>query len=332
MIRTQVSIVDGPVLPGTLPQGAALRIVTGAPVPPGAEIVVKREDVEEGGGRVRFSPAAMAMKPGINIRRQGENARAGTPVLAAGMEITPPVAAALASFGCAEPTVRRRVRVGVLVTGDEVLGVGDRPSPYQLRDSNGYTVMNMVSRRAWAEAYRSPTVKDDPGVLLAAMKDLLARADMVITTGGVSMGERDFVPQVIRELGAAVLFHKVNQRPGKPVLGAVLEDGRPIFGLPGNPQSVMVTCRRMVMPVLDRLAGLERSSMGALVRLEQHDGRKLDMWWHRFVRLTQPGMAVLVDISSSGDVIGASRSDGFVELPPGGAGEGPWPYYAWSES
>jgi molybdopterin molybdotransferase len=153
----------------------------------------------------------------------------------------------------------------------------------------------------------------------------------LIATGGVSMGERDFVPQVVRELGAEVLFHKVTQRPGKPVLGAVLPDGRPIFGLPGNPQSVMVTARRMVVPVLERLAGIERPLPPTVMRLERHDERRLDMWWHRFVRVTGVGAAALVDVSSSGDVIGAAQSDGFVEVPPGQGGEGPWPYFGWRD-
>jgi len=316
--------------PAKLPDGSVLRIVTGAPVPPGADVVIKREDVEETGGRVKFAAAAVGTPAWTNIRRRGENAKAGTQVLDASVEITPPVAAALASFGCATPMVRKRVRVGVLVTGDEVLGVADSPTPYQLRDSNGYTVMSLVSRRAWVEGERGPATRDDPAALHEAMKELLERSDMLIATGGVSMGERDFVPQVIRELGAETLFHKVTQRPGRPVFGAVLPDGRPIFGLPGNPLSVMVTSRRMVVPVLERLGGIHHAPPPVLMRIENPDARRLDMWWHRVVHITDVGVAKLVDVASSGDVIAAARSDGFVETPPGEGGAGPWPYFGWA--
>ncbi len=316
--------------PVRLAPGTVLRIVTGAPVPPGADAVVKREDTQEDDGKIELSSAAIGMKAWTNVRRQGENAKTGTRVVEAGAEVTPPVAASMAAFGCANPVVHRRVRVGVLVTGDEVLGVESSPSPYQLRDSNGYTVMSLVSRRAWAEVSRAPAVKDEPEALLASMRRILESADMLIATGGVSMGERDFVPQVVRELGAEVLFHKVTQRPGKPVFGAMLPDGRPIFGLPGNPLSVMVTSRRMVVPVLERLAGIDSSPPPVQMRLENPDSRRLDMWWHRFVRVTDVGRAQLLEVSSSGDVIGAARSDGFVEVPPGQGGEGPWAYFAWN--
>lgn len=316
--------------PRSLPPGAALRIVTGAPLPPGADVVVRREDADERGGRVSFLRAGAGLGLGVNVRRRGENTKMGAEVLAAGVEITAPVAAAMAAFGCANPVVRRRVRVGILVTGDEVLGVESAPTPYQLRDSNGYSVMSVVSRRAWAEVSRAPTALDDPHELRAAMLKILADADMLIVTGGVSMGERDFVPQVVRDLGAEVMFHKVTQRPGKPVFGAVMADGRPVFGLPGNPLSVMVTSRRMVVPVLERLAGVESAMPPLQVRIDNPDGRQLDMWWHRFVRISEPGWASLLGVSSSGDVVGPARSDGFVEVPPGMTGEGPWSFFPWA--
>jgi molybdopterin molybdotransferase len=314
--------------PMALPARSALRIVTGAPVPPGADVVVKREDTEEASGRVRFAAATKSLPVWTNIRRKGENAKAGEAVVAAGAEVTAPVAGVLAACGRAEVPVHRRVRVAVLVTGDEVLGVGDTPGPYQLRDSNGYTVLAIATRWKWVEAERAPAVKDDPGVLRSVMRDLLVSADALIVTGGVSMGERDFVPRVVRDLGAEVLFHKVNQRPGKPVFAAAME-GKPIFGLPGNPLSVMVTMRRMVVPVLERLGGIQNGAPPALMRLVNPDDRRLDMWWHRFVKVVGEGRAELLSISSSGDVMNAARSDGFVELPPGAGGEGPWGYYSW---
>jgi molybdopterin molybdotransferase len=143
------------------------------------------------------------------------------------------------------------------------------------------------------------------------------------------MGDRDFVPRVLRDLGATVVFHRVPQRPGRPVLGAVMPEGKPVLGLPGNPLSVMVTCRRMVVPVLGRAAGLSAESARPAVRLVGTNGKTADLWWHRPVRLVGTGEAELAETASSGDVAGAAGSDGFVEVPPGATGEGPWAYYAW---
>lgn len=317
--------------PGPMPAGSAVKIVTGAPIPPGADAVVKREDVREGsgvGGDISFSIGMI--KPGLNIRRKGENAPAGRNVVENGVEVTPPVAAALASFGIANPMVRRKIRVGVLVTGDEVLGVSDSPQPWQLRDSNGPAVMALLARRRWIEARVHSRAPDDPAALKKAFESLLESSDAIIATGGVSMGDRDFIPQVIRDIGGEVVFHKIAQRPGKPIFGAVLPDGRPIFGLPGNPLSVMVTSRRMALPVLERAAGLAFSPFPCQVRIENPDDRKLDLWWHRLVRSTGPGVMTLVNVASSGDIVSAAGSDGFVEVPPEQSGAGPWPFFPWA--
>jgi molybdopterin molybdotransferase len=144
------------------------------------------------------------------------------------------------------------------------------------------------------------------------------------------MGDRDFVPGVVRELGGEVLFHRVPQRPGGPVLGAALPDGRAILGLPGNPLSVISTGRRLLAPVLRVQAGCAADPPPPSVTLVEHDGRRLDMWWFRLVRLVSPGIAELVSTTSSGDFAAAARADGFIEIPPGQAGVGPWPFYGWS--
>lgn len=317
------------VTPPPQPANAALRIVTGAPIPAGADAVIKREDVGESPDHISLSPVALATKPGANIRRRAENAAAGKRIASAGILITAPIAAALASFGRANPLVFRCVRIGILTTGDEILDVSDSPKPWQLRDSNGPALATFFASHPWAQIAAPRTSHDDPDSLRKSFHTLLQSSDAVIATGGVSMGDRDFIPQVIRNLGAEVLFHKVPQRPGRPILGASLPDGRPIFGLPGNPISVMVTARRIVLPTLERLAGLVANPPRLLAHLENPDDRRLDLWWHRSVRLTGPGAAALVDVASSGDVASASNSDGFVEIPPNQGGPGPWPYYPW---
>jgi molybdopterin molybdotransferase len=319
--------------PPAMPEGAALRIVTGAPVPGGAQAVVKREDVKEGKGQIKIERGVAAnIRAGENIRRRGENLGEGELVVPAGTLITPAVAGAMAAFGGTKVKVRRRVRVGIIVTGDELVEPGQRPSAWQLRDSNGAALGALLSLHPWIEGGRRVRVGDEPKLLRAAIDDLLGSIDALILTGGVSMGTRDYVPTVLKEVGAEVLFHKLPQRPGKPVLGAVLGKGseaRPILALPGNPVSVMVTARRMAVAVLSRMAGLETQAPMAAV-LDDADGKTLDLWWHRLVRVSGPGRVVLAEGRGSGDVVAAARSDGFIEVPPGQTGEGPWPFYRWS--
>jgi molybdopterin biosynthesis enzyme len=170
---------------------------------------------------------------------------------------------------------------------------------------------------------------DDPDALAATARELLDRADLLLLTGGVSMGERDFVPGVLRSLGARVLFHKVPQRPGKPILAARLPDGRTILALPGNPVSVLVTARRFAIPLLDRLAGRPHEQP-PYVAIERPDDARLDLWWHRIARHRAPGVADLIPGKGSGDIVAAARADGFVEVPPHQGGPGPWPFYTWA--
>jgi molybdopterin molybdotransferase len=317
------------VKPPDIPRSGVLRIVTGAPIPRGSDAVVKREDVDElGADSIRVRPGT-EVEAGENIRRRGENALPGSEVVSAGQLVTAPVAAALASFGCVRPRVYRRVRVGVLSTGDEVLDASAKPTEWQLRDGNSPAICAMLSRRAWIDIAAVRRAGDDPAAIGKAAEDLLSRCDALVLSGGVSMGDRDYVPRVLRALGATLVFHRVPQRPGKPILGAVTTDGRPVFGLPGNPLSVMVTCRRIVVPVLERVAGLATSSIAIVVRMAAAPSKTVDLWWHRPVTLIGPGLAELAGTASSGDVAGAARSEGFVEIPPGASGAGPWAYYEW---
>lgn len=315
--------------PPMLPEGKTLRIYTGAPVPDGAEAVIKREDVDEQPERIGLEttpkPAA-----GRFIRRRGENLRGGEEVLAAGSLITPAVMSALASFGVARPRVHARVRVGVIVTGSELVSVDGQPDPWQLRDSNGPALSALLSACSWVEVESHVRVVDDFDRLQAALADRLERCDGVLLTGGVSMGDYDHVPAVAASVGARTVFHKLPIRPGKPVLGAVGPKGQAILGLPGNPVSVMVTARRLAAPILRHLGGMIDAVWPApVVTLSNFDGKTLGLSWSRPVRIIGPGRAELVPGRGSGDMVSTARSDGFVEIPPGASGEGPWPFYRW---
>ncbi len=316
--------------PPAMPTGAVLRIVTGAPVPEGVFAVIRREDCVEHADRIGITEATIAAAPaGANIRRRGENCDAGAEITPAGTLITGPCVGASATVGVTEPAVRRRVRVALLVTGDEVLPADASPEPWQLRDSNGPALAGLLSRHAWLDVDLRPRVADDEGALREAFGSALADADAVICTGGVSMGGKDFVPAVVRASGAEVVFHRLPQKPGKPALGAISPEGKPILGLPGNPVSVLVTGRRLALPALARRAGMIDDPYPTLVRLTSRDPKTLKLWWHRPVRLTGPGEAVLLATKGSGDIPSASTSDGFVEIPPNDPDEGPFPFYAW---
>jgi molybdopterin molybdotransferase len=317
--------------PPPLAAGSCMRIVTGGAIPPGTEAVVKREDVTERDGRVLFR-AGLRVRAGDNIRRAGENLSAGAVVISRGSRITTAVAGALAAFGVRRPPVFRMLTVGVITTGDEVVDVSDTPTPWQLRDSNASSLHAMLESLRVVEV-RHTRVPDDAARLNDAVAHHLKTCDALLMTGGVSMGHRDFVGDALAAGGVQTVFHGLPQRPGKPMFGGVTDDGRPVFGLPGNPVSVLVTARRIASIALMARAGTTGPSFGGLavpmlVEVDDADDRAIDLWWHRPVRLTQVG-SNLVGIRSSGDIGGVAESDGFVELPPRATGPGPWPFYAW---
>lgn len=322
--------------PQPLPENACLRIVTGAGIPAGADLVLRREDVEESPERIRWSvDCGRALRSGENIRRRGENAPAGELIVAAGAPITPALVGALANFGLVRPLVRRRIRVAVLSTGDELVPAATTsPEPWRLRDGNGPALAALLGSAPWIGEVIARRVADEESALDGAVRELLGSADALLLTGGVSMGHRDLVPASLARNGVRTLFHRVPQRPGRPVLGGITADGRPVLGLPGNPVSVLVTARRMAWPALARRAGapVGEATPDAMVRVVRPDAKSLPLWWQRLVRACGPDTVEFADTRGSGDVVGAARSDGFVEMPPNAHGAGPWPFYRWTRS
>jgi molybdopterin molybdotransferase len=316
--------------PPPLPPGQALRIMTGACVPLAGEAIVVREDVDERPGTVALKVAASSIRSGQHIRRRGENLRAGADVVAAGTAIGPHVAAALAAFGCSRPIVRRRVRVAVVVTGDELLGADATPSPWQIRDSNGPALRALLDGLPWVECVSVIHARDDRALLMARIGVALERADAVFVTGGVSMGVHDHVPDAVAGCGGDIVFHRLPIRPGKPLLAAVGPKGQAIIGLPGNPVAVLVAGRWFGIAALRRLAGLPEEPELAQVVLADPGPKAVDLWWFRLVRQAGPGRVELVPSQGSGDLVSAARSAGFVLTPPLAQGAGPWPFTPWT--
>ena len=319
--------------------GHAVRIVTGAPIPMGAEVVVRLEDVVVKNGGVRLMIEVGAIKTGANIRRRGENAKCGDEIARADALIGAATIGAMASFGVAQVVVRKRVRVALVTTGDELVGAQDQPQPWQVRDSNGPVLESLLGAHAWIEIVSRTHARDDADSLADTLARAMEIADAVILTGGVSMGHKDFVPQVAARLGARTIFHKLPQRPGRPMLAAVRPAtdtlaARMILGLPGNPVSVMVTARRLGMEMLGALAGLSKQHFAAHTRaVANADNATLPMWWYRLVgeRVNASGHNELHLLSGkgSGDIAAAASSVGFIEVAPGEQTLGAHKFYAW---
>ncbi|AOK16119.1 molybdenum cofactor biosynthesis protein MoaA [Burkholderia cepacia] len=245
---------------GTVPVRACIRIMTGAPMPAGCDTVVPQERVRADGDTIRF--AARDIARGANCRKAGEDLARGACALAAGRILRPSDLGLLASFGISEVTVRRRVRVAVFSTGDELRAPGEPLGPGALYDSNRGMLIAMLARLN-AEPLDLGIVRDDPAALEAALRDAVAaQADAVITSGGVSVGEADFTRDVMARLGD-VAFASLALRPGRPLACGTLappsagERGALFFGLPGNPVASAVTFYAIVRPALLTLAGAQ---------------------------------------------------------------------------
>ena len=242
--------------------GLAMRIMTGAPIPAGADAVIPLEDTDRGVARVAIH---RQVRTGECVRRAGEDLAAGAPALGAGAALGPQQLALLAALGRDRVTVRPRPRVIVLSTGSELIEVGQRPSFGEVIDSNSYMIA-AAAKDAGADARRIGIVSDDHAKLLDALENQLLRADVLITTGGVSMGAFDVVKEALTELGT-VEFGRVAMQPGKPQGFGHIGNKVPIFCLPGNPVSSLVSFEVFVRPAIRKLLGkrqLQRSTVEAV--------------------------------------------------------------------
>lgn len=302
---------------GVLDSGQAVRIFTGAHIPQGADAVVIQEEASVSGPAVRIEGVA---KAAANIRRRGNDFGASEAVLRAGQPLRAWSVALAAAAGAGELWLARSPRVALVACGDELVGAGEAAGPHQIHDSITPALAMKVC--GWGGRPNAALLADS----LDAVRDHIGacEADLIVTVGGASVGDRDLVKAALAELGAELLFNKVAVRPGKPVFFATLPDGRKVLGLPGNPASAMVCAELFLWPLLRAMQGsdphrvLER--LPAAAALAANGPRE---HWMR-ARIGPEGVLAFADQDSS-LVSVLARSNALVRRPPGapavGAGE-----------
>ena len=300
---------------GAIGPGEAVEIMTGAPVPPGADCVVMVEHVAEGAGHVTLAgPRELAA--GENVVPAGAEARAGDEVIPAGQRLGVTEIAAAAACGAADLSVWARPRVAILATGDELVEVSATPLAHQIRNSNSYSLAAQAAA-AGAIPEVFPIVPDERAATERAIAEASA-CDLVLLTGGVSMGKFDCVEQALGALGAEFFFTGVRMQPGKPVVFGKLP-GPYFFGLPGNPISTMVTFALLAAPLVRALGG-ETSAAPRFVLAQVEEDVRVKAGLTRFLPARMEGDVRGARVrrlawQGSGDLAAAARANAFVVVP-----------------
>ena len=296
-----------------LQPGQALRIMTGAPVPQGADTVIMQENTTSQGSTVTI---LQGEKAGANIRRAGEDIKKGVLLFPAGTPVRPAHIGIMASIKRAMVSVYQRPRVAILSTGDELVDIDGELTPGRIVTSNSYSLASLV-----ADAGGTPIMlgiaRDTKEALRSRMLEGL-HADIIITSGGVSVGDYDFVKDVLQELGLDMKFWKVLMRPGQPLAFGVI-GGKPAFGLPGNPVSAMVSFEQFVRPSMRKMSGHARLFRAAIEAIAQENvqGRKDRKFFVR-CRLTQKDgqwLASTTGEQGSGILMSMAAASGLMVIP-----------------
>jgi molybdopterin molybdotransferase len=293
-------------------RGKAVEIMTGAPVPAGADCVVMVEHVLRDRDTLRFAPGR-TVQPGENIVPTGAEARAGAVIVPAGTRISPAQVAVAAACGAGKLRVFERPRVAIVATGDELVELNQQPQTQQIRNSNSYSLAAQVMA-AGAEPVRLPIARDERVHLESMIREGLG-TDLILLSGGVSMGKYDLVEEVLHSLGAEFFFTGALIQPGKPVVFGRIGEHY-FFGLPGNPVSTMVTFLLFVEPLLAALCGeVGRGPRFARARLVGEVRVKTGLTRFLPARLLD-GNVDAVTWQGSGDLASTSRSNCFLVVPP----------------
>jgi len=296
---------------------ACIEAMTGAMLPQGCDCVIPVENIEVNEG-VATLPEGFKLRLMQNVHQQGSDYKQGECLLSKGCRLLSPQIAVTASVGKAKVEVAQSPKIAIISTGDELVGVADDVAPYQIRQSNAYVIESAVHLHGYARSTRFH-IRDEKEVLREKLQEILQEFDVVILSGGVSMGKFDYVPQVLQELSVEVLFHKVKQRPGKPFWFGKTPEGKPVFALPGNPVATQMGIYRYILPYLAKASGLV-SLPEVFAELTEDVTIKTPFTYFMPVTIQSTNdakfLATPIHANGSGDYASLAKSDGFVSLPP----------------
>jgi len=298
--------------------GRCIEIMTGAMLPAGADAVIPVERISRETTQAHVEPTLdVAARQFIHPR--GSDGQAGSLLLEPGTSLNPPEVAILASAGCAEVEIGAAPRVAVISTGDELVEPGQPVATHQIRSSNDWAIAAALERRCSASVTRV-LIKDEREEMLARIAALHDESDVLVLSGGVSMGRYDLVPGVLEQLGVELVFHKIEQRPGRPMWFGMSRASKPVFALPGNPVSTLVCLYRYVLPAIHRALGLT-ATPHEIVRLAENVEFAPDLAYFLpvVVESSSDGAALANPrpTNTSGDFVSLASTTGFVELPRG---------------
>lgn len=295
--------------------GHCIEIMTGATRPDNADCIIPVERIQVVDGVAEIE-AGYAVKANRYIHARGSDFASGAHLLTPGKRISPLDIAIIASCGKTEIEVAADPEVCVISTGNELVPAGQSIEPHQIRLSNGPAILSLLAAHGYQHCTHDHIV-DDVDILRRRIAEHLERADVVILSGGVSMGQADFVPQVLADLGVDIVFHKISQRPGKPMWFGKGPKRQIVFALPGNPVSALVCCRQYVIPALAKASGAAESPP-EFAALASNVSFKPDLTCFQPVKLISNAagqlLAIPVKTNTSGDFASLSTSDGYVVL------------------
>lgn len=304
----------------TIQPRQAARIFTGAMMPEGADTIAIQENTRREGNTVSIFSSPKAV--GEFVRQRGAFYQAGNPLLMPGIRIDAPEIAVLATVQATELTVYRRPRVAILSTGDELVTPDRALQPGQIVDSNQYALAAFVANRG-AIPVKMGIVPDRRELLKEAMSQAIDSADMVLSTGGVSVGDYDYVAQILAELGGEIHIRSIAVKPGKPLTVATFPNGCLYFGIPGNPVSALVSCWRFVEPALKKLAGLSGNYQPSFIKARSRQalragGKRETYLWGKLQLVDGNYEFQLAGGShSSGNLINLAQTNALAVLPVG---------------
>lgn len=297
-------------------ENTACRIMTGAPIPKGADCVVRQEDTSEDGGYVEIHTQLQA---GENYCRQGEDIKKGEHILKKGAVLSYAGVGILASMGISEVPVYQIPKVAILSIGDELTSIGRKLHSGKIYDSNLYTI-GLRLQEYGMELILLGSAADDPEVCREKIKEGLSAADLLITTGGVSVGKKDLVKEIVEEMGADILFWKINMKPGTPVLVCTL-GGKPVIGLSGNPAAACISLELLVRPFFAYYANRQdlklRKTEAVLENSYLKESHRRRFLRGKIAKKENVEFVALADKHSPGVLSSLYRCDCFIDVPEG---------------